>query len=168
MAKAGSEPTSKAARVAPKIIEGTHVASSRSGIPPDALRKVQTGAYLREIVAHAAVRFSRTETTGARALVDGADAWIAPIPPEERWSSVRKLRVEGNERMRRAKRGIPVTDEQIEQIAEQYLLAVEQDQRAPVATLAKTHNVSASTIHRWLGRARKKGLLGPATHGKAG
>lgn len=140
-----------------------------SGIQPDALRKVQTGAYLREIVAHGASRFSRTaESGGRKVLVDGAEAWITPLEPGERWSSIRKIRSAGNERMRRAKRGVPVTDEQIAQIAEDYLRAVDQSQKAPVATLAKTHNVSVSTIHRWLDRARKKGLLGPATHGKAG
>lgn len=143
-------------------------AADSSGVSPDALRMIQTGAYLREVVAHGAVRFSREKSKGQQVMVDGVPAWITPLEPGERWTSVRKLRTEGNERMRRAKRAIPVTDEQIEVVAQQYLEAVEQSDKAPVATLAKTYNVSRSTIHRWLEKARKAELLGPATQGRAG
>lgn len=145
-------------------------ATDGSGVSPEAVRLVQLGSYLREVVAHGVVRFDRASGEGREVTVDGARAWITSVKPGERWSSVRKLRSEGNERMRRAKRAIPVTDEQIEMVAAQYLEAVQQNEKAPVATLAKTYNVSRSTIHRWLERARKDkdGLLGPAKQGRAG
>jgi hypothetical protein len=39
---------------------------------------------------------------------------------------------------------------------------------APVAQIAKEYDVNRNTARAWVNRARKKGLLGPASNGKAG
>jgi hypothetical protein len=62
--------------------------------------------------------------------------------------------------------GLP--PEHFERVAEAYRAALSAAPRRPIQYLAEKFNVPEPTLRRWVQRARDRGLLGPATPGKAG
>jgi Family of unknown function (DUF6214) len=68
---------------------------------------------------------------------------------------------------RRPRRGSPVTKETLTQVAELYRTAVANND-PPTQTVADAMHASRSTAARWVSKARKAKLLGPAMRGRAG
>jgi hypothetical protein len=68
---------------------------------------------------------------------------------------------------RQPRRGSPVTDETLREVARHYRQAAEHGE-PPSLGVAAAMNVSRSTAARWVKRARERGLLGPALRGRAG
>ena len=68
---------------------------------------------------------------------------------------------------RRPQRGSPVTDENLTQVAGLYRDALARG-LPPTQTIAETMHVARSTAARWVGLARKRGLLGASLPGRAG
>jgi hypothetical protein len=58
-------------------------------------------------------------------------------------------------------------DDFYKQVAERYSALASQTRR-PAAVLAEKNGVPASTIHRWVREARRRGLLSPGHPGRAG
>jgi len=65
-------------------------------------------------------------------------------------------------------RGKPMGDDHLRQVAEVYRAAVAAGSRAPVEEVRQTFHASRPTAGRWVGQARKRGLLGPAVGTVAG
>jgi hypothetical protein len=68
---------------------------------------------------------------------------------------------------RRPRKGSPLTDENLRQVAELYRAALKRGD-APTQTVADGMNVARSTAARWVAKARESGFLGPAIRGRAG
>lgn len=62
----------------------------------------------------------------------------------------------------------PLGHEHYERIAQRYQQLCAAGVRAPVAAIAKEEAVNSNTARAWVNRARKRGLLGPASNGRAG
>jgi hypothetical protein len=60
-----------------------------------------------------------------------------------------------------------VTDEFLQQVAAWYLWAV-QNKKNPAPLMAEQTGSSPQSVHRWVAKARSKGYLGAASHGKVG
>ncbi len=67
---------------------------------------------------------------------------------------------------RAGSKGLP--DEHFEAVANGYREAVIEAPRAPIKYLVERWHHPAPTIRTWVRQARERGLLGEATHGKAG
>ncbi len=68
---------------------------------------------------------------------------------------------------RRPRRGSPVSDGDLREVAKLYRTAYERDD-PPTRTIADTMHVSRPTAARWVGKARERGFLGKAKRGQAG
>lgn len=67
------------------------------------------------------------------------------------------------------KRGRPLTDEHLQEVAAEYRRVIASDERAPMLYLADIYGVSRSTVDYWVRKARERGYLGPSPGpGKAG
>jgi hypothetical protein len=95
-------------------------------------------------------------------LPDG-DFAVNPVPSGERVAFYEQY----TSKARRPRRGSPVTDEHLTQVAELYRAAFERGD-PPTQTIADTMHVARSTAARWVGLARKRGLLGASLPGRAG
>jgi hypothetical protein len=69
-------------------------------------------------------------------------------------------------RTRAGSKGLPLRH--FEEVAKGYREALQEAPRAPVKYLAERWHHPEATIRTWLKQARDRGLLGAATHGKAG
>jgi hypothetical protein len=69
---------------------------------------------------------------------------------------------------RRPRRGAPITDAQLEDVATRYRKAIEDGDRSPTRTVADQLVVGRSTAARWIAKARERGMLGPALRATAG
>lgn len=121
----------------------------------DLLRQVPLARLLREAVATAASMFKfqrRLPGGGARfELFPGGDA-AADI----------------YERAKAPRRGLPLTDDELREVADIYREAVARGDRSPTRAVGEAKHAARSTAARWVGKARKKGFLGPAMPGRAG
>jgi len=68
---------------------------------------------------------------------------------------------------RRPRRGSPLTDANLRQVAELYRAAFDRGD-PPTATIAGELHIARSTAARWVAKARERGLLGPSIRGRAG
>ena len=68
---------------------------------------------------------------------------------------------------RRPRRGSPVTDQNLRQVADLYRAAFRRGD-PPTQTVADEMHIARSTAARWVAQARERDLLGPAMQGKAG
>ena len=68
---------------------------------------------------------------------------------------------------RRPRRGSPITEENLREVARVYREALKRGD-PPTQAVADGMNVARSTAARWVAAARKRGLLGPAMRGKGG
>lgn len=143
------------------------------------LRKVPLSTYLREAVAHAAFRFTRDRAAAEKAReelggqvgrereVDGEPAWVFREPDKSMSADVLEVRGVAKKSSRQPRRGIPLTDDDLRDIAAMYREAVRVS-RAPTEALAQRMGVSRPTMSRWIAKARERGFLGPARQGSAG
>lgn len=69
--------------------------------------------------------------------------------------------------VRRPRRGVPITDEQLHDVARIYRAAHESGVPATEAVAREKH-LARSTAARWVSKARERGILGPALPGQAG
>jgi hypothetical protein len=67
---------------------------------------------------------------------------------------------------RAGSKGLPLSH--FEEVARGYREALQEAPKAPVKNLAERWHHPEATIRTWLKQARDRGLLGAATHGKAG
>lgn len=68
---------------------------------------------------------------------------------------------------RQPRRGSPLTDENLTEVAELYREAVKRGD-PPTKVICRTWHVERSTASRWVAAARDRGFLGPAKRGRAG
>jgi hypothetical protein len=68
---------------------------------------------------------------------------------------------------RRPRRGSPVSDANLRQVADLYRAAFRRGD-PPTRTIADEMHIARSTAARWVAKARDRGMLGPAMQGKAG
>jgi hypothetical protein len=121
-------------------------------ITGDTLRRIPVGRILGEALTLAAWRVERPGVA------------VNPIPAaaerlafyEEHASSARRPR-----------RGSPVTEEHLAQVAALYRAALDRGD-APTQAVAETMHAARSTAARWVGMARSRGLLGASIPGRAG
>jgi hypothetical protein len=72
------------------------------------------------------------------------------------------------ENMRRPRRGSPLTDEHLQQVADLYRDALARRLPNPTETIADDMHAARSTAARWVALARQRGLLGESLRGRAG
>jgi hypothetical protein len=60
-----------------------------------------------------------------------------------------------------------LTDDYLREVASLYLREVG-TKRSPAPAIARAAGVPVRTVHRWIAEARKRGILPPATKGRAG
>jgi Family of unknown function (DUF6214) len=65
------------------------------------------------------------------------------------------------------RKGSPVTDERLREVATRYRAAVERGD-PPTQTIGDEMHASRPTAARWVQKARERGFLGPAVPGRAG
>jgi hypothetical protein len=68
---------------------------------------------------------------------------------------------------RRPRKGAPITDKQLTQVADLYRAAIEHGD-PPTQTVAEQMRIPRSTAARWVTKARERGHLGPALRTTAG
>jgi hypothetical protein len=68
---------------------------------------------------------------------------------------------------RRPRRGSPLTDSNLRQVADLYRAALKRGD-PPTQTVADELHVARSTAARWVTKARERNLLGPSLRGRAG
>jgi len=88
-------------------------------------------------------------------------------PDRSQWVDVFAIRDIASSASRQPRHGIPLTDDDLRDIATAYRDAVRLS-RAPTQTLADGWGVSRPTMSRWIAMARKRGFLGEARQGVAG
>jgi hypothetical protein len=69
--------------------------------------------------------------------------------------------------VRRPRRGSPLSDEELDRVAKVYRAALDHGEPATQAVADELH-LARSTAARWVGKARARGILGPALRGRAG
>lgn len=116
-----------------------------------------TGERLRAIPLARLLRHASAESRSFVAHEGGGT--FAPPTPAERDAIYRG---EG----RRPRRGSPITDEHLEEVADVYRSALERQEPPTQAVMDEWH-VSRSAASRWVAAARERGFLGPAQHGRA-
>jgi hypothetical protein len=130
----------------------------------DLLRRVPVGRLLARAMAAAHFRFGEPGDGAIR--IDFGEGRVArfPTPMESAEFYERYAR-----NARRPRRGSPLTEENLRDVAELYRAAVRRGD-PPTQTVATTMNVARSTAARWVAAARNHpaGLLGPAQRGRAG
>jgi hypothetical protein len=94
---------------------------------------------------------------------EAVEAWVRELPSNERLRFYEQY-AEG---ARAPRRGSPITDENLRQVAEVYRAALERGD-PPTETVANVLNVARSTAARWVSKARERDFLGPAMRGRAG
>ncbi len=160
---------------AARASEGTYVQVSievdDKGVPtchslkiePEDENGVVTPAALRGVALERLMRLAVTEQMQLRDLREG------DVEPEVRTTSAdRDAFYERYRRgARRPRRGSPLTDENLRQVADLYRAAVKRGD-PPTQTVADQMHVRRSTAGRWVAAARQRGVLGPAERGKGG
>jgi hypothetical protein len=128
-----------------------------AGITSAALRKLAIGRLTREAVAAAARPYTPSE--------DGAEPVfrIVSADPREAASFYRQYTRDA----RRPRRGSPLTDDDLRQVADIYRAAMSRGD-PPTLMVADQLYAARSTAARWVATARKRGFLGPALRGRAG
>ena len=128
----------------------------------DVLRRLPVGRLLAEAVAAAAFsvedRGWTIEREGAERVGQAID-----LAPTER-AALYERYVRG---ARRPRRGSPLTDSNLRQVADLYRAALDRGD-PPTQTVADAMHVARSTAARWVAAARERELLGPALRGRAG
>lgn len=133
----------------------------------EVLRKVPLAAVVRGAVAHAARQYThdQAEGIGSGFELNGETVYtLDSIPAQE---EKRGTVEDWAKSSRRAQAGIPVTDDDLQQVASEYRQALKGG-RNPTAEVARIHHVSRSTASRWVRKARNAGYLGEAHAGRAG
>ena len=132
--------------------------SRRAGGPPitgEVLREIPVAAILRDVLAAAALEI-QFDAEGARLLQRAGQARLDD------------LFVKYHEVTREpARRGVPVTDGRLREVASVYRGAALAGLPA-TKTVAEVMHVSRSTAARWVMKARDAGLLGKARPGRSG
>jgi hypothetical protein len=128
-----------------------------ASVTADSLRRIAVGRLVRQAVAAAARKYTPVEEGGEPVFQ------FVSTPPEEA-VAVYERDVKSP---RRPRRGSPITDENLHQVAELYRAALERGD-PPTQTVADQMEVPRSTAARWVAEARKRNLLGPALRGRAG
>ncbi len=129
------------------------------------LRSIPLGMYLTEAVAHAAFPYTRDQegATSAPFELAGAPAWRTKDDTAPWSEMVRAMR----EVRRQPRQGIPVSEDDLREVATVYRAAVTARQ-PPTRAVMERWNVARATASRWIARARADGYLGKAQPGKAG
>lgn len=121
-------------------------------ITGEVLRTIPIRQLIHEAVAAAASKITET-------LPDG-DQVLGPLTPADRESLDKGLG-------RRPRRGSPITEATLRDVASRYKAAVEAG-KPPTQAVARELNIARSTAARWVAAARKRGFLGAAMRGKGG
>jgi hypothetical protein len=142
-------------------------AAGAGEITGDVLRRIPVTSYLLQALSRLA--FRRHEVADlpdwiAEGLArEGISETLMPAAQEDQ----RAVYEAFANKARRPRRGSPVTDEHLGQVAELYRAAVQRGDN-PTQTIADTMHAARSTAARWVGLARKRGLLGASLPGRAG
>lgn len=137
------------------------------------LRDIPLTTYVHDVVANFAFRFTRSaeQGDGPELELDGKPAWrldIALRPEPSPTSADREsARTMLRARLRQPRRGIPISDDDLREIAALYRAAVLEG-RPPTKTVSDAMHVSRPTASRWIARARERKMLGAALTGRAG
>jgi hypothetical protein len=128
------------------------------------LRRVPVGRLVAAAMTAAHFRFvPRDEPSGGALRIDFGEK-IARLPSGAE-------SVEFYERYaqnaRRPRRGSPLTEENLRQVADLYRAAMRRGD-PPTQTIAQAMHITRSTASRWVAAAREKELLGKALRGRAG
>jgi hypothetical protein len=131
---------------------GLRLSAGSGQVTSETLRQIAVGRLAREAVATVASFFERDETAPG-------NFWM--FPPAD-------VAAEIFADARRPRRGIPLTDADLEEVADLYREAVAGGDTSPTLTISERKHVGRSTAARWVSRARARGYLGPAVRGRAG
>ena len=127
------------------------------------LHTIPVAPYLRKAMEYTAFRFTRLEEEGwgEPIDVDAAPAWkydTASRPGSSR--EVRDAaRAIARSKLRQPRRGIPLSDDELREVATIYRGALAEGRRPTKAVMQAMH-VGRATASRWLARARQRGHLG--------
>lgn len=121
----------------------------------ETLRRLPVRTLVRDATARVAAQWRLSEA-------QGEDMRLVPASPSEGLETYRALL----EDARRPRRGSPITDDHLRQVADLYRTALARGD-APTQTVADSMHVVPSTAGRWVKRARERGFLGPTTPGRA-
>jgi hypothetical protein len=135
------------------------VRAQEGDVTSDTLRAVAVGKLTREAVAAAAVPVKAGKPVGSGALLHA----LLTTPPKEHAAFYERY----TEGAREPRRGQPLTDENLSQVAALYRAALERGD-PPTQTVADALHVPRSTAARWVAAARERKLLGPSLRGRAG
>lgn len=142
------------------------------------LRQIPLAPYIREALAHAAFRFTRDQDLAERAHeehggavgrpreIDGEPAWVFREPDRSRWGDVFALRDIARSARRQPRRGIPISDGDLDEVAKIYKAALLAGEH-PNLNVQEEMHLSRSTASRWIAKARERGFLGKARQGTA-
>jgi hypothetical protein len=126
-------------------------------ITAESLRAIPVARLTRQAVAGAARRYTPLEEVGEPVFR------LVSTPPEAAAAFYERYVKEG----RRPRRGSPITDDNLREVARIYREAVKRDD-PPTKTVGDTMHTARSTAARWVTAARERGFLGPALRGKGG
>jgi hypothetical protein len=139
---------------------------------------------MREVVTHAAFRFTRDKELAQRAReglgypvgdereVDGAPAWVYRPPGRGHLADVPALRNISRKMRREPRRGIPLAEDELRDVADTYTAALaaaiaEGKRPEPTKAVMQQWHLTRPTASRWIAKARQAGALGPAKRGRA-
>jgi Family of unknown function (DUF6214) len=150
-----AEVTVERGRAIPRCTELIMRADESASVTGELLRRVPVARILAQAVVTPLVMVKIDETRPGTRRITGHD--LTPDKLYERY-------VEG---ARRPRRGSPITDENLEQVAELYRAAVGRGD-PPTQTVADAMGIPRSTAARWVAKARERKLLGPSLRGRGG
>ncbi len=133
------------------------VASPGEAITSESLRRVPVARLLRQATAGAARQFEPLEPGGEPVFQ------LVPSAPREVADFYRRYVTD----TRRPRRGVPVSDDHLKQVAELYRAALDRGD-PPTQTVADAMHAARSTAARWIAKARERGFLGAALPSQAG
>jgi hypothetical protein len=136
-------------------------------ITGDFLRRIAVGRWLLEALLVAVEKPSGLDDPQGDLAADLRAQGVTEIfrlPSDDERQSFRE---EYASKTRRPRRGSPISQEHLAEVAKRYREAAEKGDH-PTQAVAREMNVARSTAARWVGLARRHGLLGPSLPGRAG
>jgi len=130
--------------------------ASREPVTTDILRSIPIARILARAMENPFMFFKIGEGPEGRKRLE--------LPGEAERAKLYARHVEG---ARQPRRGSPITDENLRQVAGLYRAAMERGD-PPTQTVADAMGVPRSTAARWVAKARERDLLGPSLRGRPG
>jgi hypothetical protein len=143
----------------PRCVALRVTAKSEGAVTGDMLRRLPVARHVERAALQAA------SVVEVQKDLRGGITQIGPVSNREQAAEV----LESAAR-RVPRRGSPVSDEHLKQVATLYrkALRMQGPKKAPTEAVAMQMHVSRSTAGRWVRKARDAGFLGPGHRGRAG